>query len=439
MPSDAILYRRYPRRAIGARPHSVYIWIGPIQYGPFRHELIQENVVSIRIKRNYRREAKKPWQVRYYWNDRRVSKQFATEEQREIFIVRLGGEILDGDHIPDGQSKKIKDAGELYLKSADVQRLRSSSRSQLETHLRLHIYPFIGHQLLSKFDVAEARRFHDNLSRTRSSAMVSKVMTTLGTMLADAMERRLCKVNAVREMKRIRRRSEDRRDELQVGVEIPTNHEITKIIQAADDEWRPMILTMILTGMRSSEFRALYWSDIDLKAEVVHVRRMHERCGTFNKPKSKAGTRTIPMPPMLVNTLKAHQLKSAPGTELVFHKDGQPIVHSQFVELGLLPTLCRAGIIKLKLQSDGKPLRRKNGTLVYEGRRYTGTHAYRHWYCTWLINRKVDGGQELDIKRVQKQMGHSSIAVTLNIYSHLLPQADQKESLAEAQRKLFGI
>jgi len=400
----------------------------------------KEKVVSIRIKRNYRRGAKKPWQVRYYWNDRRKSKQFATEQQREIFIVRLGGEILDGDHIPDSDSKKIKDAGKLYLESADVQRLRDSSRRAIESHLRLHIYPFIGHQLLSKFDVAEARRFHDNLSRNgRSSAMVSKVMVTLGTMLADAMERRLCKVNAVREMKRIRRRAEDRRDELQVGVDIPTSQEINQIVQAADAEWRPMILTMILTGMRSSEFRALFWSDIDLKAEVIHVRRMHERCGMFNKPKSKAGTRTIPIPSMLVNALKEHKLKSRPGTDLVFHKDGQPIVHSQFIELGLLPTLCRAGIVKVRLDADGKPVKRKNGTLVYEGRRYTGTHAYRHWYCTWLLNRKVDGGQELDIKRVQKQMGHSSITVTLNIYGHLMPQADQKESLAEAQRQLFGF
>ena len=44
--------------------------------------------------------------------------------------------------------------------------------------------------------------------------------------------------------------------------------------------------------------------------------------------------------------------------------------------------------------------------------KYTGLHPYRHFYASWLINRKADGGLELPIKTVQQRLGHSSIVMT---------------------------
>jgi len=45
--------------------------------------------------------------------------------------------------------------------------------------------------------------------------------------------------------------------------------------------------------------------------------------------------------------------------------------------------------------------------------KYTGLHALRHFYASWLINRVRDGGLELPPKSVQARMGHSSIVVTM--------------------------
>jgi len=55
------------------------------------------------------------------------------------------------------------------------------------------------------------------------------------------------------------------------------------------------------------------------------------------------------------------------------------------------------------------------------GPKYTGFHALRHWYASWCINRKADGGLELTAKAVQSRMGHSSIQVTFDTYGHLFP------------------
>ena len=71
--------------------------------------------------------------------------------------------------------------------------------------------------------------------------------------------------------------------------------------------------------------------------------------------------------------------------------------------------------------------------------KYPGLHALRHWFASWCINRKVDGGLELTAKAVQERMGHSSITVTFDTYGHLFPMVDEKQALETADRHLFGI
>lgn len=394
--------------------------------------------MSVRISYNHRPKDRNKFQIRYYDNTgRRRSKQFATTEERDLFKISLGGELLEGTHIPDRASKKIKDAGKIWLESTDVLRLRRSTQLQYKSHLEHHVYPFVGNVLLSKFDAGEARKFRDNLySNGRSDIMIRKVMTTLNGMLSDAVERKFCKSNAVRDMKRNRRRN-DKRKLLQVGVDIPTMAEIRKIIEAAEGEWRAMILTLIFTGVRSNELFAIRWSDVDLDRQVIHINQALDRLTrTFHDPKSDAGKRTIPIIPMLANTLRDYRKKCPPRqdgsaeADLVFLRKGKSVIAKDFVTFGLLPTLERAGILSKPVKKDGK--------YVYENRKYTGPHCYRHWYCTWCINSKEDGGLGLDVKRVSERMGHSTINITLDIYSHLFPQPDQREAQAEAERRFFG-
>lgn len=64
--------------------------------------------------------------------------------------------------------------------------------------------------------------------------------------------------------------------------------------------------------------------------------------------------------------------------------------------------------------------------------KYTGLHALRHFFVSWCINRKADGGLELPPKVVQTRMGHSSIVVTMDTYGHLFPRADDAAELTEA-------
>lgn len=62
----------------------------------------------------------------------------------------------------------------------------------------------------------------------------------------------------------------------------------------------------------------------------------------------------------------------------------------------------------------------------------------RRFYASWCINRRVDGGLELPPKVVQERLGHSTIAMTLDIYGHLFPRHDDSKELAAAERALLA-
>ena len=69
--------------------------------------------------------------------------------------------------------------------------------------------------------------------------------------------------------------------------------------------------------------------------------------------------------------------------------------------------------------------------------KYSGLHAFRHYFASWCINRKIDGGLELPLKVVSERLGHSNIAITADLYSHLFPRGDDSAELAAAEG-LFG-
>lgn len=66
-------------------------------------------------------------------------------------------------------------------------------------------------------------------------------------------------------------------------------------------------------------------------------------------------------------------------------------------------------------------------------------HSLRHFYASWCINRKVDGGLELPVKLVQTRLGHATIAMTLDTYGHLFPNNDDGKELAAAEIALLGV
>jgi len=178
-------------------------------------------------------------------------------------------------------------------------------------------------------------------------------------------------------------------------------------------------VTAALAGLRASELRGLRWEDIDFKRGELHVRQRADRYGVIGQPKSRAGTRTVPLGPMLTNVLRAWRLAST-STGLVFPtRTGKPLDHSNLLRRMFGPVQVAAGIVT----AGSKP-------------KYS-FHALRHFYASWCINRRVDGGLELPLKMVSTRLGHASIQITADRYGHLFPRGDDGAELVAAERTLL--
>jgi len=140
-----------------------------------------------------------------------------------------------------------------------------------------------------------------------------------------------------------------------------------------------------------------------------------------------AGQRTIPMPPILVNTLREWKLACPKsGLGLVFPTGaGNVEYHVNIVVRGLGPAQIAAGLAVSG--ENGKPVAK-----------YPGLHSLRHFYASWCINRREDGGLGLPLKVVQNRPGHSTIQMTADTYGHLFPSGDDGAELAAAERALLG-
>jgi integrase len=194
------------------------------------------------------------------------------------------------------------------------------------------------------------------------------------------------------------------------------------MIEAAQGCWRPFLIVAAFTGLRASELRGLRWSDIDVRARHLTVRQRADAWGTMGHPKTHKSERTIPLGPFVVNTLKEWRLACAKSKcNLVFPgDDGEVESHDNILRRGYWPTQIAAGV-----------------TTVSKAK-YTGLHALRHFFASWCINRRKDGGLELPIKLVQERLGHSTIVMTSDVYGHLFPSRDDEAELAAAERVLLS-
>jgi integrase len=359
---------------------------------------------------------------------RRRTRAFKRKKEADAYYATATVEVRKGIHIArgsDSTSNILAEAGQLWLELGKANGLERTTLDYYRQHVELHINPLIGSMKVTQLTAPLVRQFEDELRKNRSPILVRRVIASLGAILSDAVERGLVAQNVVRTMRAHRQRGKDRRQErrqrgkLRVGVDIPSPDEIRAIIARLGGHWRPLLLTAIFAGLRASELRGLRWDDVDLKRNEIHVRQRADRYNVMGRPKSETSERTIPVPPMLINTLREWKLACPRGElGLVFPTaEGKIVSHTTIVRAGLVPAQIAAGVVT------------PNG-----GAKYTGLHALRHFYASWCINRRVDGGLELPLKLVQARLGHASIQLTADRYGHLFPRGDDGAELAVAEK-----
>jgi integrase len=177
----------------------------------------------------------------------------------------------------------------------------------------------------------------------------------------------------------------------------------------------PMIMTVALAGLRSSELRGLRKVDVDLRAGIIHITQRADQWGVIGAPKSEAGSRSIPIPQELVSVLRKWMLRAPVGNAgfLFPNGDGGVRLHSNLLNREYWPMQIKAGLTRPSGKHD------EGGNEIPHAR--YDFHALRHYAASAWVKQKVD------IKRLTTWLGHSSVQITLDTYGHLI-----KDDLGDA-------
>lgn len=338
---------------------------------------------------------------------KRRFRQFPTKKEADVFLTQARSQVAVGVHTPDSVSPTVAEAAEMWLKRCERDKLERTTILQYRGHVEQHIAPRIGALKLSRLTVPAVNGFADEmLAAGRSRELCRRVLISLSSIVTEAQRRGLVTVNNVRSASPVKRSArEDTRPDM------PTREELKAIINATPERSRPLILTALFTGLRGSELRGLLWQDVDLKRGVLSVRRRADRFNTFGPPKSKAGTRDIPLSPTLLLTLKAWKLACPIGPlGLVFPTvTGTVQGHANILHRVFWPLQVEAGVTVPG--KDGKPEAKFS------------LHALRHAAAALWI------GQGITPKRVQTLMGHASIQQTFDQYGYLFEAREDEAAM----------
>ena len=370
-------------------------------------------------------EEKETWQVSYTdSNKKRRRKVFSTKTSADKWLTKTKHDLEKGTHTPESTSITFGVACDNWIARANREGLEQSTIDQYETHVELHLKPMLGSAKLAKLTAPGMERIRDQLLEKHSRSMAKKVLTSLKAVLAEAHRRGDVAQNVTADVQ-IRTTSREK-PRLRVGKDIPTRGEVQQIIAHVSPKWRPLIVTATFTGMRCSELRGLTWSSVDFENRLIHVTQRADRYAKLGKPKSESGDRRIPMSPAVLNTLLEWRERCPKSDlDLVFPTaKGKLEQHSNIHHRGIGAAQVRAGIVKDSCRKN------KKGEPVMVPR--YGMHSLRHWYASWILTPRDEGGLGYAIKRAQTVLGHADPSMTLRTYTHLISEDAVDEDVAAA-------
>ena len=328
-----------------------------------------------------------------------------------------------------------------WLESARPPQLAESTWKTYESNMRLHVIPALGNVKLAQLQPQQIAQLYTDLQREKglSSTTVHHVHAALHRALEMALRFGVIGRNVSSMVNAPRNRDHEihplSRDEARAYLAATDGHRLAALYTLA-----------LATGMRQGELLALHWRDVDVgdsaptttssaarEGRLSVTSNLYVRRGvaTFKPPKTKGSRRQIALSPHVVEALRAHRARqrqerlkagaSWQDYDLVFATEvGTPLSpktayyhHTRFLRAAGLDAVGTAGTAGTK-EADGN---------VGERVRF---HDLRHTCATLLLLQRVNP------KVVSEMLGHASVGITLDIYSHVLPDMQQDAAAAMA-------
>ncbi|SDY50811.1 Site-specific recombinase XerD [Modestobacter sp. DSM 44400] len=333
----------------------------------------------------YRPAANSPQKTRAF--DRKIDAQRWLDERTAALVT---GQFVD----PKAGQQTLREYAELWRTS---QVHRPTTAAHVETMLRRHVYPALGERPLFSILPSDVQGLVKRLSATLAPSTVGVVHRILAGIFKAA----------VRDRRIVASPCE--------GTKLPKAHKqpveplsldaVRALTDAMPARYRALITLAAGTGIRQGEALGLSIDRVDFLRRTLTVDRqlvtLPGRPPYLAAPKTQASVRTIPLPQVVIDALAAH-LAEWPAEALLFTTELRtPIRRTAFSARVWQPAVKRAGLPT---------------SVTF--------HALRHFYASLLIRH----GES--VKTVQARLGHASAAETLDTYSHLWPDSDDRTRAA---------
>lgn len=265
-------------------------------------------------------------------------------------------------------------------------------------HLKNHIIPQLGHYPLQKITAEHIEEFVYYLKQTGlASGTIRKIFNLVQTAFNDAYQKELIKKNPFDHL------SKGSRPKVEKGkIDYWTREEVMTFLDriGPDHHRRALFVLAIYTGMRKSEMLALKWRDVDYDAKRIYIKNIVSESELQDRVKTSSSYRSITVSDTVLDELLKHKEKQDKQRESTPDKEDNDLIFAQ-----------NNG----RPYSDGNFHKFWKRTIEKTGMRYIRFHDLRHTCASLLLSANVHP------KVVQEMLGHSSIKITLDTYSHLLP------------------
>ena len=287
-----------------------------------------------------------------------------------------------------------------WLEHVHKPTIRIASYLTYRSMIKNHILPALGQLTLRQLTPQQVQAFYSTLLNEKKLApqTVSLIHAILHSALENAVRWNLVPRNVTALV------SSPQTEQYEPVVISPD--EAKRLLDLArGNRMYAIVLLAVTTAARRGEILSLRWSDIDLKQGVIFIHRTMNRYSGYgfveNDAKTRAGRRKVVLPAVVLQALLEHkamqedarQKASAKWKErnLVFCTSTGNYIQPAYVWERFRKLLAKAGLPDMRF------------------------HDLRHSAATILLTMGVHP------KVVQELLGHSSIAITMNVYSHLLP------------------
>jgi len=354
-------------------------------------------------------------------------------------ILTVQNEIKTGTFI-EPTKIKVGEWLDLWLQEYMRPSLRLTTYSSYEDTIRSHIKPTLSDIMLRELRPEHLQKlYNEKYKRGRvdgKGGLSARSVRYIHVIIHESLEQALKTQLVVRNVSDATTLPRQTKKDIRVF----TVEEQLKFTETAEnDSWGTAFKLDLASGLRLGELLALKWSDIDFKEGVLKVRNSLARVRTFEnednksnneptndpekrvsrlifqEPKTKSGKRNIPLPENILEELKEHKL---------MQENEKSFMGEAYADCGLI--FCT----HYGTPIEPRNMMRRFYQLVNDaGLQKTNFHSMRHSFAS----RALEAG--IHPKIVQEMLGHANISMTLDIYSHVMPEL--KKDAAAKLNHLF--